>query len=178
MTFEDTGLPWVPPSPNIPSVASALAYAGTCLFEGTPLSVGRGTNEAFAWVGAPWLDAAALVARLDGYGFEGVRFEPVSFTPHDPGDGKFDGVEVHGVRVVPEDPAFDSPRVGVAMVREAFLLSGDRWTWNMAHFDRLAGTDALRLGIEQGLPVAELTREWSAQLRNFEDLRRAYLVYP
>ena len=178
MTFEDTGLPWVPPSPNIPSVESALAYPGTCLFEGTPLSVGRGTGEAFAWVGAPWLDPAALTAALEGYGFDGVRFEPVTFTPRSPGDGKFDGVEVHGVRVVPEDPTFDAPRVGVAMVREAFLLSGDRWSWNVAHFDRLAGTDALRLGIENGLSLAELTEAWPAQLRTFGARRDPYLIYP
>ena len=178
MTFGDTSLPWVPPSPNIPSVESALAYPGTCLFEGTPLSVGRGTSEAFAWVGAPWLDGAALATALEGYGFAGVRFEPVTFTPRNPGDGKFDGVEVHGVRVVPEDPAFDAPRVGVAMVREAFRLSGDRWSWNVGHFDRLAGTDALRLGIENGAAVTELTEAWPAQLRSFEAKRSSYLIYP
>jgi uncharacterized protein YbbC (DUF1343 family) len=177
MTFPDTGLPWVPPSPNIPSVVSALAYPGTCLFEGTPLSVGRGTREAFAWVGAPWLDGSALAAALNGYGFEGVRFEPVAFTPASPGDGKFDGVEVHGVRVVPEDPAFDAPRIGVAMVVEAYRLSGDRWSWNVAHFDRLAGTDALRRGIEGGLSLDDLTATWEGQLRAFEAMRDPYLIY-
>lgn len=177
MTFPDTGLPWVPPSPNIPSVVSALAYPGTCLFEGTPLSVGRGTEEAFAWVGAPWLDGSALATALTAYGFAGVRFEPVTFTPASPGDGKFDGVEVHGVRVVPEDPAFDAPRIGVAMVLEAYRLSGDRWSWNVAHFDRLAGTDALRRGMEDGLSLDELTATWEGQLRAFEAMRDPYLIY-
>lgn len=177
MTFPDTELPWVPPSPNIPSVTSALAYPGTCLFEGTPLSVGRGTEEAFAWVGAPWLDRSALATALNDYGFEGVRFEPVTFTPMNPGDGKFAGVEVHGVRVVPEDPAFDAPRIGVAMVLEAYRQSGDRWAWNVAHFDRLAGTDALRRGIENGLAVDELTATWEGQLRAFEAMRQPYLIY-
>ncbi|MEX2472668.1 MAG: DUF1343 domain-containing protein [Gemmatimonadota bacterium] len=177
MTFGETGLPWVPPSPNIPSVESALAYPGTCLFEGTPLSVGRGTDQAFQWVGAPWLDGEALSAALTAYGFEGVRFEPVTFTPSSAGDGKFDGVEVSGVRVIPLDAGFDAPRVGVAMVIEAYRISGDRWSWNVAHFDRLAGTDALRLGIEAGAELDELTAGWEEQLRAFESLRDPYLIY-
>ncbi len=177
MTFDDTGLPWVPPSPNIPSVESALAYPGTCLFEGTPLSVGRGTDRAFQWVGAPWLDGAALSEALNAYGFEGVRFEPATFTPSGAGDGKFDGVEVSGVRVVPLDAGFDAPRVGAAMVIEAYRASGDRWSWNVAHFDRLAGTDALRLGIEAGAELDELTAGWDEQLRAFESLREPYLIY-
>ena len=177
MTFDDTGLPWVPPSPNIPSVESALAYPGTCLFEGTPLSVGRGTDRAFQWVGAPWLDGEALSAALNAYGFEGVRFEPATFTPSGAGDGKFDGVEVSGVRVVPLDAGFDAPRVGAAMVIEAYRASGDRWSWNVAHFDRLAGTDALRLGIEAGAELDELTAGWGEQLRAFAALREPYLIY-
>lgn len=177
MTFGETGLPWVPPSPNIPSVESALAYPGTCLFEGTSLSVGRGTDRAFQWIGAPWLNGEALAAALNAYGFEGVRFEPATFTPDGAGDGKFDGVEVGGVRVVPLDPGFDAPRVGAAMVIEAYRASGDRWSWNVAHFDRLAGTDALRLGIEAGAELDELTAGWAEQLRAFESLREPYLIY-
>ncbi|HCK34894.1 MAG TPA: hypothetical protein DHW20_06985, partial [Gemmatimonadetes bacterium] len=73
MTFDQTQLPWVPPSPNMPSVESALAYPGTCLFEGTPISVGRGTDRAFQWVGAPWLDGVQLAESLNGYGINGVR---------------------------------------------------------------------------------------------------------
>ena len=177
MTFDDTGLPWVPPSPNMPSLESALAYPGTCLFEGTPLSVGRGTDRAFQWVGAPWLDGDALASALEGYGFDGVRFEAATFTPRGAGDGKFDGVEVHGVRVVAEDPTFDAPRVGVAMVLEAYRMSGDAWSWNVAHFDRLAGTDALRLGIEAGASVDALTEGWAAELEAFRAVRAPYLIY-
>jgi uncharacterized protein YbbC (DUF1343 family) len=175
--FDATGLPWVPPSPNMPSLASALAYPGTCLFEGTPLSVGRGTDRAFQWVGAPWLDGAALAAALNAYDFSGVRFEAASFTPRGAGDGKFEGVEVHGVRVIPEDPSFDAPRVGVAMVLEAYRMSGDRWSWNVAHFDRLAGTDALRAGIEAGKRLEELTATWEDEILAFRTLREPYLIY-
>ena len=178
MTFDETGLPWIAPSPNMPSLASALAYPGTCLFEGTPLSVGRGTARAFQWIGAPWLDGQALADALEGYGFEGVRFEAVSFTPESPGDGKFAGEEVHGVRVVGEASDYDAPRVAVAMLVEAHAASGDRWSWRESHFDRLAGTDALRRGVEDGLSVDELTEGWSDAVQAFQDMRTPYLIYP
>ena len=89
MPYEGTGIPWIAPSPNMPSVESALHYPGTCLFEGTPISVGRGTEIAFQQVGAPWLDGGELAARLTALGVPDVRFEAVRFTPREPGDGKF-----------------------------------------------------------------------------------------
>ena len=148
--YPDTELSWVPPSPNMPSVESALAYPGTCLFEGTTLSVGRGTDQPFQWIGAPWLDGGALAAALNLYDIEGVRFEAAAFTPTTPGDAKFDGVEVEGVRLVAGSTAYDAPRATVAMLIEAYKASGEDWGWNIAHFDRLAGSDALRIGIEAG----------------------------
>jgi uncharacterized protein YbbC (DUF1343 family) len=177
MPFDETGLPWVAPSPNIPDLASALGYPGTCLFEGTPLSVGRGTERAFQWVGAPWLDGAALADTLNGYGFEGVRFVTATFTPREAGDGKFSDTEVHGVRLVAESSTYDAPVVAVAMLVEAYRLSGDHWSWNERHFDRLAGTDALRLGLVAGQDAATLTASWAAQIDAFEALRAPYLLY-
>ena len=177
MTFTDTGLPWVAPSPNMPTLGSALAYPGTCLFEGTPLSVGRGTDRAFQWVGAPWLDGPALARSLNAYALPGVRFEAVTFTPVDAGDGKFDRQEVHGVRLIHETTNYDASKAAVAMLLEAYRMSGDNWAWREAHFDRLAGTDALRLGIEAGQDFAALTAEWDEGVREFEQLRRPYLIY-
>ncbi len=174
----ETGLPWRPPSPNMPDLESALHYPGTCLFEGTNLSVGRGTDRAFQWIGAPWLDGEALAALMAAYGFEGVRFHPVRFTPRAPGDGKFDGVEVSGVRLEVTDPdRYDPARVGVALVREARVQSGDRWEWVASHFDRLAGTDALRQGVERGDGLEALTASWEDGLREFRRLREPHLLY-
>ena len=177
MTFDETGLPWVAPSPNMPSVESALAYPGTCLFEGTPLSVGRGTDRAFQWIGAPWLDGAALASALEAYDFEGVSFQAVRFMPNAPGDGKFDGQEIEGVRLVAESSAYDAPRVAVALLVETYRASGDRWAWREGHFDRLAGTDALRRGIEAGQSVDELTATWAEALAAFDSMRTPYLIY-
>ena len=177
MTFDQTQLPWVPPSPNMPSVESALAYPGTCLFEGTPISVGRGTDRAFQWVGAPWLDGVQLAESLNSYGINGVRFEAATFTPRDAGDRKFEGQEVSGVLLIPESTDYDASKAAVAMLLETYSMSGNNWLWAEAHFDRLAGTDSIRLGIEAGLDFAELTSAWDSETQAFEQLRVPYLIY-
>ena len=177
MTFDQTQLPWVPPSPNMPSLESALAYPGTCLFEGTPISVGRGTDRAFQWVGAPWLDGVQLAQSLNGYGINGVRFESTTFTPRNAGDRKFEGQEVSGVLLIPESTDYDASKAAVAMLLETYSMSGDNWLWAEAHFDRLAGTDSLRLSIEAGADFAELTSAWDSETQAFEQLRAPYLIY-
>ena len=178
MLFPETNLPWVPPSPNMPTVESALHYPGTCLFEGTNLSVGRGTDSAFQLVGAPWLDASALVSALEEYALPGVRFEEARFTPRGAGDGKFDGEEVIGVRLVSLGADYDPTWAALAILRVAHDMSGDRWEWRVGHFDRLAGTDQLRLGIQEGRSVEDLRRGWDEALASFLDLRTQYLIYP
>ena len=178
MLFPDTGLPWRAPSPNMPDVESALHYPGTCLFEGTELSVGRGTDRAFQWIGAPWLDGEELARAMVALGLPGVDFHPVRFTPVNPGDSKFDGVEVRGVRLAVTDPErYDPARTGVALVVEARRLSGDHWRWRAEHFDRLAGTQQLRTGVERGESLHELTGIWQDQLANFGQLRVPHLLY-
>ncbi|MSR22219.1 MAG: DUF1343 domain-containing protein [Gemmatimonadetes bacterium] len=178
MLFPETGLPWRPPSPNMPSLESALHYPGTCLFEGTNLSVGRGTERPFQRIGAPWLDGEELTRRMSARGIPGVAFHAEVFTPTAPGDGKFDGVELRGVRLEVTDPAlYDPTRTAVALLVEARRLSGDAWRWNADQFDRLAGTDRLRFGVEEGRDVPELADGWTEALDAFEGLRRASLLY-
>ena len=175
--FGDTGLPWVAPSPNMPSVESARHYPGTCLFEGTNLSVGRGTPIAFQQIGAPWLDGEALAANLNGYGIVGVRFEAVRFVPENPGDGKHGGVEVEGVQLIATGPSYDPIEAAVAAIIEAVALSGDRWEWREAAFDRLAGTDRLRLAVEAGASLEEIRAAWQPDLNGFLRVRERYLLY-
>lgn len=202
MLFPGTGLPWRAPSPNMPDLESALHYPGTCLFEGTNLSVGRGTDRAFQQIGAPWIDGEALVraleARRDAGEFEGVAFEAVRFTPRNPGDGRFPDQEVEGVRLRVTDPLrYDPALVGVALLVETraqaralarALARGtvgapggegtDPWEWVASHFDRLAGTDALRMAIEGGeRELARLTEGWSAELEAFRRLREPAILY-
>lgn len=178
MSFAETGLPWVKPSPNMPDIESATHYPGTCLFEGTNLSVGRGTERAFQQIGAPWLDAEALVRAVESHGLPGFAIQVVDFIPVAPGDGKFDGERVHGIRLTVTDPeTYDPTSTAIVLLIESKLLAGDAWEWNAAHFDRLAGTDALRSGIDAGLSFAELTAGWAEQRAAFEVTRARHLIY-
>ncbi len=176
-SFQDTGLPWIAPSPNMPSVASATHYPGTCLFEGTNLSVGRGTPIAFQHVGAPWLDGEELARRLNAYEIEGVSFHPTRFTPESPGDGKFGGELVHGVRLEVTGPGYDPTVAALATLVESRAMSGDQWQWNEQHFDRLAGSTSLRERIDRGSEMPALRMGWDNALQSFEAVRELYLIY-
>ena len=177
LPYAETGIPWIAPSPNMPSVESALHYPGTCLFEGTPVSVGRGTERAFQQLGAPWLEGERLAARLDELGVPDARFAPVRFTPKDPGDGKFAGTEIEGVRLVADGEAYDPTLAALALLVEIKAMSGDRWSWRTGHFDRLAGTDALRTALDAGASYGELAEGWGAGVREYLARREAYLLY-
>ncbi len=175
--FDDTGLPWVPPSPNMPSLESATHYPGTCLFEGTSLSVGRGTPIAFQQIGAPWIDGEELVRRLEAYAIPGVRFEAVRFTPVDPGDGKHPGVESGGVRFLSTDRSYDPTAAALAALIEARALSGDDWAWREGAIDRLAGTDRLRRDIDAARSYDDILAGWRGERDLFVELRNDYLIY-
>lgn len=177
MTFTETGLPWVPLSPNMPSVESATHYPGTCLFEGTNVSVGRGTDVAFQVLGAPWLDGGALVAAMADYDLPGVEFQTHSFTPEAPGDGKFPDETLHGIRLAVTGPDYNPSRTAVAILKETHAMAGEEWVWHVAHFDRLAGTDELREGLEAGLSLDALVEGWDQELATFLETRAGYLIY-
>jgi uncharacterized protein YbbC (DUF1343 family) len=170
-------LPWVAPSPNMPDLVSATHYPGTCLFEGTPLSVGRGTDRPFQQVGAPWLDGEELARRLNALELPDARFEAVRFTPDTPGDGKFGGEEVAGVRFHALGEAYEPELAAYAALVAAREMSGDAWSWRETHFDRLAGTDRLRASVEAGRPLDELRAEWTTERTSFHDAVTPYLLY-
>lgn len=177
MPFAETGLPWRAPSPNMPSLESGLHYPGTCLFEGTNLSVGRGTQRPFQVVGAPWLDGDALAVTLNGLGLRDTYFEAVTVSPEAPGDGKYGGEEMRAVQLQATGPLYDPTQAAVALLVEARRAAGDRWEWRPAHFDRLAGTRALREGVDAGRTPADLTADWARQLEAFAPVRDRYLLY-
>ncbi|WP_420633739.1 exo-beta-N-acetylmuramidase NamZ domain-containing protein [Candidatus Palauibacter sp.] len=181
--FDETELPWIAPSPNMPSLESATHYPGTCLFEGTNISVGRGTPAAFQLLGAPWLDGEAWASGLTEVagagGLPGVAVAAATFTPESPGDGKFGGRSISGIRLTVTDRAvYDPVRTAVAALLVARRLTGSAWEWREEHFDRLAGTDRLRLAIDRGASLDDIASEWAADLAAFEALSRPYLIYP
>ena len=175
---DETMIPWIATSPNMPTLASAVHYPGTCLFEGTNVSVGRGTDRPFQQLGAPWLDSEALVQALTRHDLQGIQFESVRFTPLEPDDGKHGGVEVQGVRLIVTDRGLYDPTVtAVVLLSEMRRLAGDHWEWRESAIDRLAGTDRLRRAIEAAEPVERIVRRWNQDLDRYLTRRARYLIY-
>ncbi len=180
LDFDATGLPWVAPSPNMPDLESALHYPGTCLFEGTNLSVGRGTPFAFQVVAAPWLDPARVMRALDVESavWRGVEVTPAVFTPHAPTDAKYDGVPVRGVRLRVTDRAvYDPTRAAVALLSALRAVYPDSFRFQASTFDRLAAGSDLRAALLAGAPGEALWGEWDRALAAFRILRAKYLLY-
>jgi uncharacterized protein YbbC (DUF1343 family) len=172
--FDETGLPWVNPSPNMRSLTAATLYPGLVLLEGTNVAMGRGTDTPFEWAGAPWVDGAAWATRLSALGLDGVRFHPEDRTPT---------ASIHanqpcgGVRLEIEDRTrLRSVALGVAMAATVRDLYPDRFQFT-AGFDLLAGTDAVRLALESDSPALEIVEGWQEELDRFLDQRTKYLLY-
>ncbi|WP_156755040.1 exo-beta-N-acetylmuramidase NamZ family protein [Actinokineospora pegani] len=173
--FGETGLRWVLPSPNVPTETTALAYPGTCLFEGTVFSEGRGTTRPFEIIGAPGLDWRWAEA-LNALRLPGARFREQYFTPT---FGKFVGEACGGVQVHVTDPRrFPAIRVGVAMIVTARRVHPDAFGWRPDNFiDKLSGSDRLRRMVDAGAGVDELIGAWAGEEAAFRGLRRKYLLY-
>jgi uncharacterized protein YbbC (DUF1343 family) len=178
--WEETGLPWVAPSPNMPTVDTAVVYPGTCFFEGTNVSEGRGTTKPFEQIGAPFIDGYHLADCLNRLALPGVRFRPVYFQP---AFSKHAGQVCQGVQVhVRDRRSFQAVRTGIEMLAAVRRLWPDEFAWRVPeeglyNFDRLAGTDRIRLALDEGIAVADLVAGWDEELERFEELRRSYLLY-
>ena len=179
--FDRTGLPWPLPSPNLPSLDTAILYPGTCLLEGTNLSEGRGTTRPFEICGAPWFDGELLRERLAAYDLPGVVFSSIFFTPT---FSKHAGTLCQGVLVhVIDRSAVDALAVGIAIVSEArrFDRSAFRWreSWegDGYFFDRLAGGPTLRERIAADAPLEELHAFVTDGSARFGERRARYLHY-
>jgi uncharacterized protein YbbC (DUF1343 family) len=179
MAFEATGLPFVPPSLNLRTLESLYHYPGLCLFEGTNLSVGRGSEWPFEQIGAPWLDTTAVLAALRRGAPPGVRFSGTRFTPDGPGDGKYPDTVLVGIRLTTTDRGRYDPTVTAVRLLAALRQTHPAaFAFRPAQFDRLAGGPELRTSIERGEPVPAIAARWQEELRRFRERRRAFLLYP
>ncbi|MEO5797922.1 MAG: DUF1343 domain-containing protein [Gemmatimonadales bacterium] len=177
MTFGETGLPFRAPSPNLTSVEALFHYPGSCLFEGTALSVGRGTDAAFSQIGAPWLDTTAVLARIRAAHLPGVAFRGVSFTPHNPGDKKFADTAVVGIRLVMTDAKlYDPTRTAVFLLAAVRAVHPDRIRIG-GSFDRLAGGAALRTALVRGDDPASIVAGWQAGEGTYRERVKPFLLY-
>ncbi|MFD3516577.1 exo-beta-N-acetylmuramidase NamZ domain-containing protein [Streptomyces sp. NPDC058657] len=172
--FDATGLPWVPPSPNMPTADTALVYSGTCLFEGTNLSEGRGTTRPFELLGAEGIDRRWAEAA-NAEGLDGVRFREAYFTPT---FSKFQGKTVGGVQLhVHARESYDPVRTGIALLVTA-KRAWSGFAWRPDHWiDRLTGNTRVRTMIDAGAGTDEVVAAWQADLAAFRRIRREHLLY-
>ena len=177
-TFIGLGLPFIAPSPNLRDLEALFHYPGTCLFEGTALSVGRGTDAAFRQVGAPWLDTARVLLRMKAYELPGVSFSNVTFTPRKPGDGKYADTTVAGIRFTMTNPAtYDPTLTAVTLLTVIQQVHPDRIGFIPRHFDRLAGGSSLREAIQRGDGPSVIAESWRSALQSYRERVRPFLIY-
>jgi uncharacterized protein YbbC (DUF1343 family) len=184
MYFEQTGLPWVLPSPNMPTVDTAFVYPGMCLVEGTELSEGRGSTRPFEISGAPFIDPWQLAPALAALDLPGAAFRPLVFRPtfH-----KFAGQPCGGVQIhVTDRQTFRSLRTGVAYLHEVRRLWPREFKWRYRTYefvkdkpaiDLLAGSQTLREQIDHGAPLGEIVDSWRGDEEDFRRRRAQYLLY-
>jgi uncharacterized protein YbbC (DUF1343 family) len=184
MYFDETGLPWVMPSPNIPTLDTAIVYPGGVLFEGTRLSEGRGTTRPFELVGAPWIDAERLADDMNARGLGGVHFRPVYFEPtfHKYAKTTCGGCQVH----VLDRRAFRPVRAAVELMAEFRRQDPARFPWREPPYeyehekqpiDILFGSDGLRKTLDADGDVSRLAASWPADEDAFREQRQRYLLY-
>ncbi|OAA48502.1 hypothetical protein NOR_01752 [Metarhizium rileyi] len=197
MRFEDTQLPWVLPSPNMPTVDTAMLYGGACMFEGTSLSEGRGTTRPFELLGAPWANES-WVQEMRKLDVPKTRYRFQCFTPT---TSKFQGTTVCGLQTYmdlrqagDDDEGFDAPFVGVNLLYTARRLfaagstSGEAPTSDSFHWlysgtsttygiDVLTGSPLVREGLESGMTPEQIRESWTPRLQKFREIRKKYLLY-
>ncbi len=185
---DETGLPWVFPSPNMPTLQTAIIYPGMCLIEGTNLSEGRGTTRPFHLVGAPWLDGRELarLCRLGAVdaGLRGVAFRPAAFEPR---FQKHAGEVCRGVEIVITDRhALNATLLGLVVIEAALRADASRFAWRTETYefvddpiaiDLLTGSAETRLALESRVRPSELLEAWAPQLVAFDELRQGCLLY-
>jgi uncharacterized protein YbbC (DUF1343 family) len=175
MWFDETGLRFIKPSPNMPDLETAAIYPGLCLLEGTNLSEGRGTPKPFRQFGAPWIDSTALAAKLNALNLPGVRFQPAAFTPT---SSKFEKQQCQGVEILLTDRTRLEPFwTGVQIVNELYQMYPGSFKWIERHLDRLCGAATIREAITAQEPLPLLKSAWAAECSSFDQTRRKYLRY-
>ncbi|MCH9655202.1 MAG: DUF1343 domain-containing protein [Planctomycetes bacterium] len=173
MYYDETGLTWVNPSPNMRNLNEALLYPGIGLLETTNLSVGRGTDTPFEWIGAPWLDGMQLAKRLNQAKLRGVRFVPVRFTPK---SSKFTGELCGGVNfIITDRRLFQSVKTGLEVAHQLRTLFPDEW--ETKNLNRLLANQSALDSIVAGKPVTQIQALYQGDLVDFAIRRAKYLMY-
>ncbi len=182
MWYDETGLKWRPPSPNMPNLQVALVYPGTCLFEGTNISEGRGTYQPFLKIGAPWFNENTFLLINKLLDIPGIRLAPISFTPKSiigmSMNPKYVNLPVQGLQLAIKDRNLFKPYIaGIELVKYFYDQQKEKFEWREKHFDRLCGTDKIRKLIIEEQPMTAIKKWCEKDLDSFSNQRTKYLLY-
>ncbi len=182
--YDETDAPWVLPSPNMPTVSTAVVFPGTVFFEGTQVSEGRGTTKPFEIIGAPYINSKELGDALNSLKLGGVIFQPISFLPsfQKHSNKNCNGVFIHVVN----RELFEPVITGIAILKTIFDLHPNDFEWKIPPyeyvydrnpFDVIAGTTKLRSRLESMTSLHEIKNEWQKDINKFSSIRNKYLLY-
>ena len=182
--YDETGLPWIKPSPNMLTLTTAAFYPATCLLEGTNVSEGRGTLQPFEYIAAPWINPEELIKQLKSYNLPGVMYKPTSFTPQQEVDGikiyppKFMGEEIPGVEMVLTNrDKFKPVKAGIYILHALNKLYPEKLEWREKRLDGLLKTDEVRKALDAGKSPEEIIKTWSNALDFFKERSSGYYMY-
>jgi uncharacterized protein YbbC (DUF1343 family) len=176
--FDQTKLPWIKPSPNMPNLTSATLYPGVVWLEGTNISVGRGTPSAFQIVGAPWMNAKKAIDLLESRNLPGIKFSQERFTPSHPGDDKYNGVSINGIRLTITDrERLNTARLGAALIWAAIQVNGDSIRFQQKGFDQLFGVAGGREAFLHGADPDSMIDASVPATIAFEQATKRYRLY-
>lgn len=182
--YDDTGLPWIKPSPNMLSLTTAAVYPATCLIEGSNISAGRGTGHPFEQLGAPWIDGNSLAEKLNSYHLKGVQFEAAQFVP----DSLVDGLKIyppkflletcHGITInITDRETFESAKAGIYIFHALMTLFPEDFEFKNKRFDGLLGTATVREQLQAGKSPDSITNLWQPDIEAFKENRKKHLLY-
>jgi uncharacterized protein YbbC (DUF1343 family) len=182
MWFDETGLSWTAPSPNMPTLETAIVYPGLCFVEGTSVSEGRGTSQPFQIVGAPWADPERILKHLSEFGTAGTVCSETDFVPKEiPGMAskpKFENTACRGVRIrVVNRNAVQPVRLGVSILAALKQAHPDEMMLRNRRFDILTGNKSVRQMLERGAHPDEVCEDWTQELQSFGEIRAKHLMY-
>ena len=179
MWFDETGLPWVNPSPNIRSLEAALTYSGLVLFEATNLTVGRGTDAPFSYVGAPWLDPGRLLQRVTQYDIPGVTFDTTRFVPQGEGYVPFRGENVRAVRIrITDREKYQPVWMTLVLLTEIRRLHPTDFRITNDGMTQMLGSRWAREALDRGDAPSSVWTRWQSELQEWERVRAKYRLYP
>ncbi len=175
MWYDQTGLPWVSPSPNMPTLTTATVYPGQVFLEGTNVSEGRGTTKPFELFGAPWIDGYELTKRLNSLHLPGAAFREAWFTPT---FSKYQSKLCGGAQIhVVERDRYQPLATTLYIIKTIRDLYPDQFKFHEEYFDKIMGTSTIRKGLERDLSIRQIINSYRQQLRGFREMRKTYLLY-